>query len=275
MIFNENDTTSYDQKSFKSHRPSLRPSRTSVSDDELEMSSHSTSSSTGSGQEREDGITSAGITQVSRRKSVVSPGELPGAQDILARRQSQTDQVRRRSVPTSVVPVLLTPPARRASVAVPATTKSSIREKGIGYGCCLVSGIANGLSMIPLKYSPIEAQGIIYVLSFSIGVAILTPVIFAGYFGMKREIPKMKARVAWPWATVGGVLWATANFAATYAVILLGITVGVPLCQCALVVAALWGVVFFREIRGRLEIGIFSLGAVTILGGAFMLGRFG
>jgi len=39
----------------------------------------------------------------------------------------------------------------------------------------------------------------------------------------------------------------------------LGLTVGYPLCQCALLVAGLWGIIYFREIKGGIKIGFFFI----------------
>ena len=175
----------------------------------------------------------------------------------------------------SSIALAMTPPARRASVAIPATTRSSVREKLIGYFCAVCSGVANGFSMIPMKYAPAQAKFIIYVLSFSIGVAILTPPLVIVTYLVKRRFPLWKAKATMPFAILGGTLWSIGYFCATYAALLLGISVGVPLTQTALLVAAFWGIVVFKEIRGWLEIGVFCLGAAVIVCGAFLLGSFG
>lgn len=273
IMFSEQESTSFDDSvhSFRSHRPSFVARSDGSTDEEFEISS--SSKSTTSSSNDNDLMSSTSKGGVTRRKSVTAAAAVPD----LSRLSStvSTEQVRHRSIPANSIPGIMTPPSRRASVAVPATTESSIREKLMGYACAFVSGTSNGLSLIPLKYSPYEAQGIVFVWSFSIGVAILTPAIFVASVAIRRRLPELHVRVALPWALLGGTLWSIGNFSATYAAILLGISMGVPLSQCALLVAALWGVAFFREIRGVLEIGIFVLGAVVIVGGAFMLGRFG
>ncbi len=55
----------------------------------------------------------------------------------------------------------------------------------------------------------------------------------------------------------------------------LGLTVGYPLCQMALLVAGLWGVLYYREIRGVRAVACFAVGAVTVCGGASVLAIYG
>ena len=56
-----------------------------------------------------------------------------------------------------------------------------------------------------------------------------------------------------------------------------GIKIGFPLTQTCVLVAAVWGVVYFKEIdlRGSGYVCRFSMGIFVILGGAYMLGSSG
>ncbi len=55
----------------------------------------------------------------------------------------------------------------------------------------------------------------------------------------------------------------------------LGMTVGYPVSQCSLLIAAAWAVIYYREIREPRKIAAFAASAVVICGGATLLGIFG
>jgi hypothetical protein len=43
-----------------------------------------------------------------------------------------------------------------------------------------------------------------------------------------------------------------------------------PLMQCAILIAALWGILVFQEIRGK-AVGVIAVSGLVVLGGAVML----
>ena len=71
---------------------------------------------------------------------------------------------------------------------------------------------------------------------------------------------------------IGGVMWNIGNICSIYAADSpLGLAVGFPLAQCALMVAGLWGIFYFREMRGARPIALFFIsGGVLICGAALM-----
>jgi len=60
-----------------------------------------------------------------------------------------------------------------------------------------------------------------------------------------------------------------------YATKYLGFSIGFPLTQLALVVAALWGILYFKEITNKFQIIAYVIACAIILAGAFILGFFG
>jgi glucose uptake protein GlcU len=60
-----------------------------------------------------------------------------------------------------------------------------------------------------------------------------------------------------------------------YATLYLGLTVGFPLTQVALVTSGLWGILLFREISGAKTLIVWTLSVCVLLGGAAMLSLFG
>ena len=70
----------------------------------------------------------------------------------------------------------------------------------------------------------------------------MTPVLFTGYFLLKRQVPAFHfKRTFWPGLVVG-IIWNVGNVSSTLASMSpLGLTVGFPLTQCALVVGGILG----------------------------------
>lgn len=61
----------------------------------------------------------------------------------------------------------------------------------------------------------------------------------------------------------GGVMWNAASLSSLYAVSFLGFAIGVPLTQLALIISALWGVFYFKEVKGRLAYKV-MLGVILL-----------
>jgi len=55
----------------------------------------------------------------------------------------------------------------------------------------------------------------------------------------------------------------------------LGLTIGFPLTQCALIVSGLWGIFYYKELNGWKTITQFFVGVAVLLPGAVLLGIFG
>jgi len=148
--------------------------------------------------------------------------------------------------------------------------------KLIGLMCALVLGVLNGSMMVPLRYTPPEASGIKYIVSFGIGVMIVTPVCALFYFAIiKRQIPQLHLRVALIPGLITGLLWNVGNFCSIYATLNLGLTIGFPLTQLALVVSGLWGLLVFKELRGAMVISFWIVSVLILLGGAALLSLYG
>jgi len=145
----------------------------------------------------------------------------------------------------------------------------------IGLGCALVLGCLNGSMMVPLRFTPKEASGINYIVSFGIGVLAVTPVFGLLYFLIRRKRPVFHVKVALIPGLITGLIWNIGNFCSIYATLYLGLTIGFPLTQLALVVSGLWGLFVFKELQG-FRVILFWIGSVIILlSGAALLSLFG
>ena len=73
-----------------------------------------------------------------------------------------------------------------------------------------------------------------------------------------------------------GFLWNFGNVGSMLAVASpLGLTVGYPLCQCALLIGGCWGIFYFKEITERRAIVLFFVSAMVLLSGATLMALFG
>jgi glucose uptake protein GlcU len=152
----------------------------------------------------------------------------------------------------------------------------------VGVVAAIVVGLFNGSLQVPLHYYGTDIgknntdAGISYVVNFSAGVVVTTPILcFIWWMIRFQKIPPFYfMKVLFP-GLATGFYWACGYFAATYATLYLGNTVGYPLTQTCIVVNGLWGIVYYKEIRGVHKIVLFMMAALIILGGATLLALYG
>jgi len=140
-------------------------------------------------------------------------------------------------------------------------------------------GVTNGSMMVPAERTDSQYQGIPYAISFAIGVAMVTLVIVPAYCALqwarKKGIPQFHVRVAFLPGFLAGTVWNMGNIFSIYATQYLGLTIGFPLTQMALLVGGLWGMLLFREITRVGAILSFFASALVLLGGAALLSFYG
>lgn len=130
----------------------------------------------------------------------------------------------------------------------------------------LAAGIASGLIFggifVPQKIGGVAAQDFLF--PMALGILISAAILFA-----------VKVRKTIKNEIVGGVssgaIWGVANFAALNAIAVLGLAVGFPLTQLALLISVAWGLMYFREIKERSKILKIVLGAIILIIGGFLL----
>lgn len=131
----------------------------------------------------------------------------------------------------------------------------------------VLTGTAGGSVLVPLHYAPSSAQGLAFVPSFGLGAIISAPVVAGLFFAHKGSFPSTHWQICLPVGILSGTLFNISNVLAIVAIPSLGYAVAYPILQCALFVAGMWGVMFFKEIVGY-EIAVFFLSGVVLLGGA-------
>ena len=131
-----------------------------------------------------------------------------------------------------------------------------------GIMLAVVAGLLFGTYLVPYKLSGLGPETFLF--SMSIGILI------GGLFIFSIKRPEVNRKITIPGAS-SGIIWNIANFASFFAVLNLGIAVGFPLTQVALFVSVLWGLLYFREIKGRKNITRLMIGAAILFIGAVLL----
>ncbi|KAH3766825.1 hypothetical protein Pelo_1319 [Pelomyxa schiedti] len=164
------------------------------------------------------------------------------------------------------------------------TPVRSARLKLYGVLAAFSVGVISGSTMAPLamaqEYSPV--QGISYAVSYGIGFFVLSLlfalVYFTGVCVWKRkvEVPPLHIKVAVIPASLAGVIWNAGNILAMLASLSpLGMSQGFTLTQLCIVVSALWGILWYREVTGIRNLLIFTVATLILAAGALLLGYFG
>jgi glucose uptake protein GlcU len=137
----------------------------------------------------------------------------------------------------------------------------------------MVTGVFGGSILMPLQLAPEHVRGLSFVPSFGLGTLLVAPLITLPYMYLSRSSPSRghwAVRESLLPGLMAGFVWNGANVCSIYAISDLGYAVAYPLMQCAIAVAAIWGVLVFKEIRGR-QITVMAISALVVLGGAVLL----
>jgi len=161
-------------------------------------------------------------------------------------------------------------------------------NKARGLACAALTGIFGGSVLVPLKMAPLVpfqhgTNASIFALSFGLCIMPVTlcflALAYAGAMLGWCETPRFGAEHPLGRELLAGVaagaLWNGGNVASIYAIQApLGMAVGYPLTQCALLVSGTLGIVAFGEIKGK-RVLLWVLGAGILLAGASGLGIYG
>jgi glucose uptake protein GlcU len=143
----------------------------------------------------------------------------------------------------------------------------------------VIDGAYGGSVLVPMHYArSTDTQGLAFVLSFAIGCATVVTVIWILRFLFYcqqtqsfsegfQSLPSFHIMTIGPSAILAGLIWSVGNVSAILSVAILGQGVGYSIVQSQLLVAGLWGVVYYREIRGRRVVtSWFLFACVTVMG---------
>lgn len=133
--------------------------------------------------------------------------------------------------------------------------------------------------LLPCRTS---AEGLGYVISFAIGATAVLLIMWMLRFGYhlareqsfakaKNHLPGLHLRVMWLPGGLAGLLWSVGNIASMLSVVNLGEGVGYSIVQAQMLVAGLWGLLYYREVQGTRAIAAwFSCACVTVAGILFL-----
>lgn len=127
-----------------------------------------------------------------------------------------------------------------------------------GVACAGLGGLTAGSGLVPLKLAQNLSGfpgGISYVISFGIGAVTANLFIWFVYvigrkIAGKPPLPPLHFRVMLIPGVISGLLWSGGNYCQIYAIVFLGYGLGNGAVQAAIIVAGLWGIFFYHEIRG-------------------------
>jgi len=142
----------------------------------------------------------------------------------------------------------------------------------IGTLCALGVGIFGGTIALWAQFKgiPENATDIKWLPSFASGVAIAAPFSLILPYSIENEV-RWHVRAGLLPGIIGGTLWNGANLASLYAIDELGYAVAYPIMQSSLIVAALWGVLLFKELKGCKVLSVLATSGLLVIGGASLL----
>ncbi|PRP78327.1 zinc carboxypeptidase [Planoprotostelium fungivorum] len=144
------------------------------------------------------------------------------------------------------------------------------KNSTIGLICAVLLGAMNGSMLVPMRGAPKDIV-ITFVISFSIGVLAITPVCALAYFLFRRQRPVWHVRVALVPGLLTGLIWSIGNGFSIYATTYLGLKLGFPLTQLALVVSGLWGIIVFREVTALASLVWWFVSLLVVGGGVALM----
>ena len=139
----------------------------------------------------------------------------------------------------------------------------SLTRRQMGILGAVINGAWGGMNLIPLHFAQQDGlSGAGYLISYAGGALIVNTILWILFFGYYYIQKKGNAEEAWEclpgwhveelWfpGLMAGLLYSLGNFTSILAVTYLGQGTGYSFIQMQLFVSGLWGVFYFREIKG-------------------------
>lgn len=127
-------------------------------------------------------------------------------------------------------------------------------------------GLAGGSVLVPLHYIPKKLAGLAFLPAFGVGTMAASPIVAFSWFAYEGRLPAFYVReTLWAGCT-SGLVWNISNVCSIIAIPAITYSIAYPILQASLVVAGLWGIYVFDEIRGTAKTVFFSAAAVTVAG---------
>ncbi|HEX6629058.1 MAG TPA: EamA family transporter [Gemmatimonadaceae bacterium] len=146
--------------------------------------------------------------------------------------------------------------------------------QNVGMLCGLTAGAWLGAAEAPTKLVTLGLSPVVISLTMVIGVFLARwslPALIQGTSYIAADLRQAPHLIVW--AVLAGCLWAVANTLTIFAVRDVGLSIAFPLWNSNSLLGIIWGVVFFKELRGadwRRWLGVIG-GALLMFGGATAL----
>lgn len=160
----------------------------------------------------------------------------------------------------------------------------SLTKRQLGIIGAVINGLWGGLNLIPLHYAQQEGfGGAAFLVSYACGSMIVNTFMWIIYWlhmlHQRRynfresfdSLPDFHLDKLWGPGFLAGSLYSVANFGSILSVTYLGQGVGFSLCQVQILVSGLWGIFFFKEIKGRDTITKWVISACITVSGILLL----
>ena len=157
-----------------------------------------------------------------------------------------------------------------------------VSRRTVGLACACFDGLWGGSILVPMHYAKKSTEGLSYVISFSIGATTVliigwilrfayNVVLAQSFTGAVQALPSLHIRCMWLPGSIAGLLWSLGNLSSILSVEYLGEGVGYSIVQAQMIVAGLWGVLWYKEVGGWQQICAWLTFAVVTLCGILLL----
>jgi hypothetical protein len=160
----------------------------------------------------------------------------------------------------------------------------SLSKRQTGILAAVANGLWGGMNLVPMHYAKRKGfGGASYLVSYAVGSMIVNSLMIFLLFlylvvrerGRVRvavaSLPDFHLKELWLPGLLSGAIYSVAIFGTILSVTYLGQAVGYSLTQSKLLVSGMWGILFFREVRGKRAIIMWVLSACTTLCGILWL----
>lgn len=155
----------------------------------------------------------------------------------------------------------------------------NIQRRKLGILCACFDGLWGGSILVPMHFAKTTSEGLGFAISFSIGAAtvLITMWLIRFTFDIASQthsikqswdrMPSLHLSSMWLPGGIAGLLWSIGNLGSMVSVAFLGEGVGYSIVQAQMLVAGLWGIIWYQEIQGWHQIiGWFLCAGVTFSG---------
>lgn len=153
-----------------------------------------------------------------------------------------------------------------------------LSRRTVGMLCACVDGIWGGSILVPMHFAKTNVKGLEYVVSFSVGATTVLIALWVVRIAYNtacqrscrraiEQLPPLHLRVFWKQGILAGLLWSIGNVSSMLSVEYLGEGVGYSIVQAQMLVAGMYGVLLYREVRGWRDVTAwFSCALLTLTG---------